>query len=204
MIKTFEQFNNKDIVAQVRKWTDGKSRVTIDNNGLIDVEGSVYLPITEKMKKIPFDFGTVNGSFHCNNLGLTTLEGAPNKVGESFICHSNNLTSFNGCPKKIGDLLDISNNNLSDVSDLININCKRIKVTDNPIRHLHRNCYRKSGDIENFIKLGVLKEPITSSNDPFLYKDKYIEYLKLQGEDVSNEEKLNDLFNTLNKHFTIV
>ena len=50
-----------------------------------------------------FIFVNVNGTFdcsHCNN--LTSLEGAPQKVGRTFDCsYCKNLTSIEGAPKNV-------------------------------------------------------------------------------------------------------
>ena len=43
-----------------------------------------------------------DGSINCSKLGLTSLEGAPEKVKGDFICSSNQLTSLKGAPKEVG------------------------------------------------------------------------------------------------------
>src|SRR5690606_12228885 len=44
----------------------------------------------------------VDGDFYCNDNHLTTLEGAPKYVGWSFSCNNNQLTSLEGAPKYVG------------------------------------------------------------------------------------------------------
>jgi hypothetical protein len=44
----------------------------------------------------------VGGKFNCSNNQLTSLEGAPVKVGGDFDCYDNQLTSLAGAPKKVG------------------------------------------------------------------------------------------------------
>ena len=48
------------------------------------------------------EFGTWNGDFNCNGLGLTSLEGSPKTVNGTFDCHKNSITSLVGGPKEVG------------------------------------------------------------------------------------------------------
>jgi len=50
----------------------------------------------------------VGGNFYCPYNSFTSLEGAPEKVGGNFFCHDNKLTSLEGLPKEIGRILWIS------------------------------------------------------------------------------------------------
>ena len=54
------------------------------------------------LTKLPIRFGTVSGNFYCHDNNLTTLEGAPEKVGVGFDCSYNMLTSLVGAPKSVG------------------------------------------------------------------------------------------------------
>ena len=78
-----------------------KGTYTINDDGSIDVEGSVNLS-RKKLTKIPFNFGKVSGNFKCASNHLTSLEGAPNNVGGDFYCHYNQLTSLEGAPNNVG------------------------------------------------------------------------------------------------------
>jgi hypothetical protein len=52
----------------------------------------------------------VAGSFYCFKNQLTSLKGAPKKVGGDFFCCSNQLTSLEGAPQKVdGDFTCFSN-----------------------------------------------------------------------------------------------
>ena len=55
----------------------------------------------------------VGGSFECDNNRLTSLEGAPQKVGGDFYCGSNLLTSLEGAPREIGGTFSCHNNRLT-------------------------------------------------------------------------------------------
>ena len=85
---------------------------TINDDGSIDVEGSVNLS-RKKLTKIPFNFSKVSGIFRCYHNQLTTLKGAPNTVGGNFYCTDNQLTSLNGAPNIVGDNFVCNNNQLT-------------------------------------------------------------------------------------------
>ena len=69
------------------------------------IKGDVSIE-NKNLKKITdiFDFSKieVTGNFICFDNKLTTLEGAPRKVGMGFYCHNNQLTSLEGAPQQIG------------------------------------------------------------------------------------------------------
>ena len=46
-------------------------------------------------------FGVVRGFFNCSHNQLTSLEGAPRKVGEGFYCGYNQLTTLEGAPREV-------------------------------------------------------------------------------------------------------
>ncbi len=55
---------------------------------------------------------TVEGSFNCAMNKLTSLKGAPRKVGKNFICSSNKITSLEGGPIEVGGCYSCFNNKL--------------------------------------------------------------------------------------------
>ena len=55
----------------------------------------------------------VGGSFLCDHNGLTSLEGGPKEVGEYFLCNHNQLTSLKGAPKAVGEDFRCYNNGLT-------------------------------------------------------------------------------------------
>ena len=77
-----------------------------DCNGDVEVEKDLVSPDG----KLIIKFGVVKGDFDCRNNQLTSLEGAPQKVGGDFYCYDNNLVfdeiHFYGClPDVIGGKL---------------------------------------------------------------------------------------------------
>jgi hypothetical protein len=73
--------------------------IAYKKKGKIYVDGDVK--ITKKMKKLPVVFGSVTGDFYCHNNNLTTLEGAPKKVGGDFYCYGNKLITLAGAPETV-------------------------------------------------------------------------------------------------------
>ena len=86
---------------------------TIKDDFTIDVDGSVYLN-NRNLEEFPeyIQFGVVKGFFDCSFNKLTSLEGAPEKVGEAFSCNHNRLTSLKGAPKIVKSFY-CSDNNLT-------------------------------------------------------------------------------------------
>ena len=126
---------------------------TINQDGTIDVDGSVYLDYCN-LTKLPLKFGTVTGwfncsrnllttlegspkvvygSFTCNNNRLTSLEGGPENVGFKFICSNNNLTTLKGCPKSIGKDFLCNNNRLVNIDFIPNSIKGKFLISGNPI-----------------------------------------------------------------------
>ena len=60
----------------------------------------------------------VKGDFFCCNNSLTSLEGAPKKVGGGFYCYNNSLTSLEGAPKKVGRDFYCDHNSLTSLEGL--------------------------------------------------------------------------------------
>jgi len=93
---------------------------TINDDGSIDVEGSVNLS-RKKLTKIPFNFSKVSGVFRCYHNQLTSLDGAPNNVGSGFDCSDNQLTSLEGAPNNVGGYFYCYGNSNLSYSELFKI-----------------------------------------------------------------------------------
>ena len=78
----------------------------------VKVTGDVYL-FDLGLTKLPINFTEVYGNFDCSHNQLTSLEGAPEKVGKSFVCSHNQLTSLEGAPEKVGGYFLCNNNKLT-------------------------------------------------------------------------------------------
>ncbi len=67
--------------------------------GTVNVTGTAALN-NMKLEQLPVKFGTVGGSFYCDNNRLISLEGVPSIVGGNFTnCSNNRLTSLQGIHK---------------------------------------------------------------------------------------------------------
>ena len=106
-----ENQNTNNIDLEILK-SCVKGTYTINDDGSIDVEGTVNLSI-RKLTKIPFNFGKVSGGFFCYNNQLTSLEGSPNNVGGCFDCHDNKITSLDGAPNTVSGYFDCNDNKIT-------------------------------------------------------------------------------------------
>ena len=90
----------KNKLRQINFRKDIESRIVGDI-----IKGDVNIG-NKNLKKITdiLDFSKieVTGNFVCSYNQLTTLEGAPRKVGMGFYCNNNQLTSLEGAPQEIG------------------------------------------------------------------------------------------------------
>jgi len=101
-----EFYKKYGLTPSIVKWLDkstGKNWTINESTGKIDV--ALHFSSTDE-NKLGFrgvKFGEVYGDFEIGNLGLTSLEGSPEKVGGSFIIYSNSkLTSLKGGPLEVG------------------------------------------------------------------------------------------------------
>jgi hypothetical protein len=87
------------------RWLDKSSRKSWSINestGKIDVARNFSSMGSNKLGFRGVKFGEVYGDFEIGDLGLTSLEGAPEKVGGSFRIYSNSkLTSLKGGPLEV-------------------------------------------------------------------------------------------------------
>ena len=84
----------------------------VHEDGSVSIHETAYLE-SKFLQRLPFNFKTVEGNFNCYNNNLTSLEGAPEKVGGNFNCNNNNLTSLEGAPKEVGGNFFCDHNNLT-------------------------------------------------------------------------------------------
>jgi len=73
-----------------------------NTDGSVDINGDICMwwYSNDKMFKLPFKFGKINGNFDCGATGLETLEGCPKEVTGIFACQFNHLKSLEFAPKK--------------------------------------------------------------------------------------------------------
>ena len=106
-------FNNLNKCVEKVKQNIRKGLVLNPNTNRYDYKGSINIAflrtfnlfkIDESGNKVGFaiNFGEVTGNFYCTDNQLTSLEGAPQKVGGNFNCSRNQLTSLEGAPQIVG------------------------------------------------------------------------------------------------------
>ena len=72
-----------------------------DYNGDLD-NNIIKCFVSEDRDGFTIDFGEVTGNFDCSLLHLTSLKGAPQKVGGDFKCDFNKLSSLEEAPQTVG------------------------------------------------------------------------------------------------------
>ena len=87
-IKLFEGYQSESEVSKIC------NKYRINNwslvDGLVNVDGGVNL-YNRGLTELPLKFGTVTGSFDCDDTVLTSLVGCPLRVGGNFYCSYNKL-----------------------------------------------------------------------------------------------------------------
>ena len=105
-----------ELTPEQIEWLDECTRGTWQLNpktGEVDVDGGFNCSGQGLSDFKGVRFGGVRGFFYCHDNELSSLEGAPQKVGGSFLCYNNRLTSLDGAPQKVGVYFDCENNQLT-------------------------------------------------------------------------------------------
>ena len=84
--------------------------------GLVDVQGDFFCYGRGLKSLSGISFGHGSGNFNCGTNRLTSLEGAPQKVGGSFSCAENQLTSLEGSPQTVGGNFNCNSNQLTSLA----------------------------------------------------------------------------------------
>ena len=112
---------------EIKQWLDSMQieNYTINPNGIVDVDGVVELGY-KGLYEIPVQFGRVVGSFWCHHNKLTSLEGAPQYVGDDFDFEENpsiiNLSGIHKHTKHVGGYITIPDTVRSHILGLMLIN----------------------------------------------------------------------------------
>lgn len=89
-------------------------KYTINEDGTVDSYGAVSIH-NHRMKRLPVQFGLVDGSFSLHHCGLISLEGCPTSVHGYFSVQDNKITSLKGGPTHVQGQYNCSNNALTDL-----------------------------------------------------------------------------------------
>jgi len=98
--------NSQELTQEQRDWLNvclspGGNWKFNSSTGEVDVEGNFNCQGQRLTDFKGVRFGEVSGSFYCHRNQLTSLEGAPQRVGVSFNCSDNQLTSLKGAPESV-------------------------------------------------------------------------------------------------------
>lgn len=88
---------------------------TINEDLSIDVNNNSVNLSYNKLSFLPLKFNEVEYNFSCNECGLLSLEGSPNKVGHEFIVNDNKLTNLKYRPEHIGTRFFCRKNEITDL-----------------------------------------------------------------------------------------
>ena len=113
--QTAIQTLSKEQVSWLDNCTDGTWQLN-PATGLVDVDENFNCDGQGLSDFKGVRFGVAGGIFHCNNNQLTTLEGAPHRVGNSFICYNNHLTTLEGAPQEVGGGFSCSSNQITSLN----------------------------------------------------------------------------------------
>ena len=117
-IKPYGQlFENTQVLTQEQKnWLSECSRGIWEINpqtGLVDVRGFFECSGKGISDFKGVRFGNIWKGFYCNDNSLTSLEGAPHKVGGNFYCDRNYITSLKGAPQIVSGVFSCRDNELT-------------------------------------------------------------------------------------------
>ena len=100
--------NDKKIIEEwIKNNYRFSSKLTISDDFVVDCNGNVGVYVKsrniESLTNGLFRWGNVEGNFTCGYTQITSLKGAPKKVGKNFDCSGcNNLKTLEGAPKEVG------------------------------------------------------------------------------------------------------
>jgi len=103
---------NKEQIKFLNECTEGEWTFN-EKTGLVDIKGDFDCSREKLTDFKGVRFGVVTGNFYCYDNNLTSLEGAPQKVGGDFRCHDNKLTSLVGAPQEVEGDFSCSYNKLT-------------------------------------------------------------------------------------------
>jgi len=162
MIKILKKFI---IYFECRKLNIGWKEYSINKKGQVDIKGNVILT---NYKKIPFNFGIINGNFKCYNSNLDRLEYLPKEVIGTCDLSYNNLKSFNSLPKCKKIIVDGN-----DIKTFDGFDSNVVSFTNNPIYRI----FKKFNDVE---KIDLLND-FDAIRDNEIILDRFQEFLLFLG-----------------------
>ena len=105
LLKIKSWLKNHDVFYKSSKY----SYEYINNEWFVNSDSDIDI-MYKDLKKIPFKFGIVNGSFRIMHTLLDSCDNFPKKITESLICTHNKIESFVGCTQDINNNVDFTDN----------------------------------------------------------------------------------------------
>lgn len=91
--------------------------ISIGDDDKINVNGTI-VSNNLKFRRLPFNFGTIEGDAIFDRNGLITLDGCPSKVLGTFQCQGNELTSLKHGPTQVRNFYYCGDNPLTSLEGL--------------------------------------------------------------------------------------
>jgi hypothetical protein len=152
------------------------------DTGLVDIDGNFDCSGQSLIDFKGIMFGTVTKYFNCANNQLTSLEGAPERVGGNFDCERNQLTSLEGAPAIVGGYFYCGNNQLVNLKGAPEKVGGYFYASDNPVHYSTLlNIYDIMSDGYSY------PEALSQYWDEMLDSDKDLMYA--DNPDLSDDEK---------------
>lgn len=109
--------DHEEIMENLDQCFEYEGEVSIDSNGLVSIEGDVFLVRVDKMpiKQLPVMFKQVTGALMLEDNLLETLEGCPPHVGGHFSCRDNQLLKLDHGPSTVDGRYNCSENRLTNL-----------------------------------------------------------------------------------------
>ena len=107
--ENFDNFKEKEKQKILSKFKLNLETGRYDYNWDLD-SLSLRSLVSHNLDGFTINFGEITGNFDCSDLGLTSLKGAPQKVGGNFKCYKNQLTSLEGAPQIVGGIFNCYGN----------------------------------------------------------------------------------------------
>ena len=120
------------------------------------VEGDFVCAFNQLLTSLEGAPQEVGNSFYCTNNRLKSLRGGPQKVGGNYYCSNNQLTSLEGAPREVGDSFFCKENQLTSLKGAPQEVGGNFYCTKNQLKSLKGAPQKVGGDFD------CSKNPLTS------------------------------------------
>jgi hypothetical protein len=138
-IKSFKDYINESQNSEFDISVIFDKPYSIDSQGRYSTDGNVNIYSSNELVengKLKIAFHKVGGYFYASDIGLETLEGFPESIGEWIDVHKNYLTDLKHFPKFVGDGIILNRNLLTSLVGLPKIVNGALDVSANRLTNL--------------------------------------------------------------------